>query len=66
MSRACNVYGEGRGVYRGFVRKPERKRPHGRPRRRWENNIEMNLQEMGCGGVEWIEMLRIGTAGGHV
>jgi len=42
--------GEGRGVYRVLVGKPEGKRPLGRPRRRWEDNIMMDLQEMGCGG----------------
>ena len=39
-----------RGVYRDLVRKTEGKRPLGRPRRRWEDNIKMDLQEMGCGG----------------
>jgi len=39
--------GERKGVYRVLVGKPEGKRPHGRPRRRWENNIQMNLQEVG-------------------
>jgi len=48
--------GEGRGVYRILVRKPERKRPMGRPRRRWEDNIKMDLQEVGCGGMDWIEL----------
>jgi len=38
------------------VRKPERKRPMGRPRRRWEDNIKMDLQEVGCGGMDWIEL----------
>ena len=47
--------GEGRGVYRVLVGKPEGKRPLGRPRRRWENNIKMDLQEVGCGGMDWIE-----------
>ena len=42
--------GEGRGVYRVLVGKPEGKRPLGRPRRRWEDNIKMDLQEVGCGG----------------
>ena len=42
--------GERRGVYRDLVGKPEGKRPLGRPRRRWEDNIKMDLQEMGCGG----------------
>jgi hypothetical protein len=38
------------------VGKPEGKRPLWRPRRRWENNIKMELQEVGCGGVYWIEL----------
>ena len=42
--------GERRGVYRVLVGKPERRRPLGRPQRRWEDNIEMDLQEVGCGG----------------
>jgi hypothetical protein len=46
--------GEGRGVYRFFEGKPERKKPHGRPRRRCEDNIKMNLKEVGCGDMEWI------------
>jgi hypothetical protein len=41
--------GEERDVYRALVGKPERKRPLGRPRRRWEDNIRMDLQEVGCG-----------------
>ena len=36
--------------------KPEEKRPLGRPRRRWEDNIDMDLQEVGCGGMGWIEL----------
>jgi len=44
----------------------EGKRPRGRHRRRWEDNIKMDLQEMGCGGMDWIERLRIGTGGGHL
>ena len=43
-----------RGVYRVWVGKPEGKRPLGRHRRRWEDNIKMNLQEMGCRGMDWI------------
>jgi len=46
--------GERRGVYRVLVEKPERKRPLGRPRRRWEDNIKMDLQKVGCGGMYWI------------
>jgi hypothetical protein len=46
--------GEGRGMYRVLVGKSEGKRPLGRPRRRWEDNIRMDLQEMGCGCEDWI------------
>ena len=46
--------GEERGVYRVLVGKPEGKIPMGRPRRRWVNNIRMDLQELGCGYVDWI------------
>ena len=48
--------GERRGVYRVLVWKPEGKRRLGSPRRRWEDNIKMDLQEMGCGGMDWIEL----------
>jgi hypothetical protein len=47
---------EGRGVYRLLVEKPKGKRPMGRPRRGWEDNIRMDFQEVGCGGVDWIEL----------
>ena len=46
--------GEERGVYRILVGKPEEKRPLGRPRRRWVDNIRTDLQEMGCGYMDWI------------
>ena len=46
--------GERRDIYRVFVGKPEGKRTIGRPRCRWEYNIKMDLQEMGCGGMDWI------------
>jgi len=45
-----------KGEYRVLVGKPEGKRPLGRPRRRWEDNIKMDLQKMGCGGMDWIEL----------
>jgi hypothetical protein len=45
---------EVRGVYRVLVGKPEEKRPMERPRRRWVDNIRMDLQEVGCGYVDWI------------
>jgi hypothetical protein len=48
--------GEERGVYRMLMGKPEGKRPLGRPRRRWEDNIKMNLQEIGGGGGNWMEL----------
>ena len=48
--------GERRGVYRILVRKPEGKRPLGRPRCRWEDNIKTDLQEVACGGVDWMEL----------
>ena len=46
--------GEERGVYRVLLRKPEGRRPLGRPRRRWVDNIRMDLQEVGCGYMDWI------------
>ena len=48
--------GDRRCVYRILVGKPEVKRPLGRPRRRWEDNIKMDLQKVGCGGMDWIEL----------
>jgi hypothetical protein len=45
--------GEGRGV---LVRKPEGKRQRERPKRTWEDNIKMDLKEVGCGGVDWIDL----------
>jgi len=46
-----------REAYSGFwCGKPEGKRPIGRPRRRWEDNFKMDLQEVGCGDIDWIEL----------
>jgi hypothetical protein len=56
MGRACSAYGERRGVYRFLMVKPTGKRSLGRPRRRWEDNIKMNIQEVGYGGMDWIEL----------
>jgi hypothetical protein len=56
MGGACSTYGEIRGAYGVLVGKPEGKRPLGRPWGRWEDNIKMNLQEVGCGGMDWIEL----------
>jgi hypothetical protein len=48
--------GRGETFNRVLVGKPERKRPLGRPRRRWEHHIKMDLQKVGCGGMDWIEL----------
>jgi len=48
--------GEDRGIHRVLVGKPEGKRPLGRPRRRWEDNIKMDLQEVGGGRGDWMEL----------
>jgi len=58
--------GERRGVYRVLVRKPEGKRPLERPRRRWEDNIKMDLHEVICGVWAGSSWLRIGTGGGNL
>ena len=52
-------------MHRVLVGKPEGKRPLGRPRRRWEDNIKMDLQEVGGGCEDW-SWLRIGIGGGHL
>jgi hypothetical protein len=51
----CDTYGEGRGVYRVFVGRPEGKRPLGRPRHRWEDN-KLELREIGIDGANWIQL----------
>jgi hypothetical protein len=57
--------GEGRNVYRVLVGKPEGRRPLGRPRRRWEDGIKLDLREIGWrGGWSGFSWLRIGTVGG--
>jgi hypothetical protein len=48
--------GESTGVYRVLLGKPEGRRPFGRPRLRWESNIMMDLEEVGYGGMDWIEL----------
>ena len=54
------VMGKGRGAYKVLVGKPEEKRQLGRPRRRWDDNIKMGLQEVGGGGwcMDWIDLLQ--------
>ena len=58
--------GEGRGVHRVLVGKPEGKRPLGIPRRRWEDNIKMDLQEMEGGYGDWMELAQDRVGGGHL
>ena len=52
--------GKERGVYRVLLGKPEGRRPFGRPRRRWVDNIRMDIQEVGCGYMDWIGLVQIG------
>jgi hypothetical protein len=66
MGGASSLDGEGRNVYRVSVGKPEGKRSLGRPRCRWEDNIKMDLQEVGCGVLTGLSWLRVGTGGGHL
>ena len=58
--------GEERGVHRVLVGKPEGKRPLGVPRCRWGHNIKMDLQEVGGGCGDWMELAQDGTRGGHL
>jgi hypothetical protein len=56
MGKECSKHGEKRNAYRIFVGKPEGKRPLGRPRRRWEDNIKMDLRELGWGSMDRIDL----------
>jgi hypothetical protein len=56
MGRACSTNGEKRNAYRILVGKPEGTRPLGRPARRWEDNIKINLREIGWDGMDWINL----------
>ena len=58
MGGACSTIGEKRGVYRVLAEKPEGKRLLGRPKHRWKDNIKMDLQEVGCGGMDWTKLAR--------
>jgi len=55
MGGACGTYGVGRGVHRVLVGQPEGKRPLGRLRRRWKDNIKLDVREVGGGG-DWMEL----------
>jgi hypothetical protein len=63
MGRACSTNGDKRNAYRILVGKPEGKRPQGRPRYRWVDNIKMDLRGIEWNDVDWINLLRIGTNG---
>jgi hypothetical protein len=56
VGRTCGTHGEGRSVYRVLVWRPKGKRPLGRPRRRWEDNIKKDLREIGIAGASWIQL----------
>ena len=56
VDKCAVCVGERRGVYRVLVGKPEEKRQLGRPRHRWEDNIKMDLQEVGYGDMDWIKL----------
>jgi hypothetical protein len=54
----CGTYGRGQVSVQGFGGKPVGKRPLGRPRRRWEDGIRMDVKEIGCGSAEWIQLVQ--------
>jgi hypothetical protein len=56
MGRACSVNGDNRNAYRIVVGKAEGKRPLGRPKCKWVDNIQIDLREIGLGGVDWIDL----------
>jgi hypothetical protein len=58
MGRACSTNGEARNTYRILVGKPEGKRPLGRPRRKWVDNIKIDLRKIGWGGMEKIDLFQ--------
>ena len=55
VGHVAHMWGK-RGIYGLLVGKPDERRPFGRPRRRWVDNIKMDLQEVGCGGMDWIKL----------
>jgi hypothetical protein len=58
IGRACSACGERRGMYKVLVEIPEGKIPLGRLRHRWEDNIKMGLQVVGCGCMDWIDVVQ--------
>ena len=65
MGGACGTYGGEERCIQGLGGRLEKKKPLGRPRHRWEDNIKMDLQEVGWGGIG-LNWLRVGTGGGHL
>ena len=57
MGRVCSTYGERRDVYRVLVGTTDGKRPLGRPRHRWEDNMKMDVQEVECECMDWIDVV---------
>jgi hypothetical protein len=60
MGGACSAYGGEERCVQDFGGEPEGKRPLGIPRHRWEDNIKMDLKEVGCGGMDWVELFQDG------
>ena len=58
--------GDRRGAYRVLMGRPEGKRPLGRPRQRWEDNIKMEFQKVGGGGMDWIDVAQVRTGDGFL
>jgi hypothetical protein len=56
MGEACGTHGRGEKSVQGFGGKPEGRRPLGRPRRRWEDGVRMDIREIGLAGVDWIRL----------
>jgi len=56
MDGACGTYGKGRGLFVVLAQRPEGSRPLGRHRHKWEDNIKIDFQEVGCVGLDWIEL----------
>jgi hypothetical protein len=56
MGVSCSAYGEKRGIFRVLVGKPEERKPLGIPKHRCEDKFKMNIQEVGCGRMDWIEL----------
>ena len=66
MGGTCSAYGGEKRLYRVLVEKPEGKKPLGRPRHRLWDNIQMDLQEVGCGVMDRIDLARDRDSGGHL